>query len=100
MGSLSDPETGPRRQEVPSDYYPLTSVSDTMIESLGRLLQIAALVTAHRAAILETTRPNDRERMCHDLDRVGGELRAMAGHLTQVSEEVRAVLGAVWTDVR
>ena len=85
-------------RNVPDEYYGLTSVSDSMFDRVRRSAEIAVLLRAHQTVVVATARSTGREMMCHDLTKLGDELRATADLFSKFADEVLAVRPMVMAD--
>ncbi len=62
-------------KKVPDKHYGITSAHDNMFDSMGRLTEIATLVSEYQSAIKEMAVSIGWEEMCSDLERLGQSLK-------------------------
>jgi hypothetical protein len=79
-------------KKMPDGFYGVTSVSDSMLEGMRRLIEIATLVDKHRADIKNAMPTLGRDELRKDLYHIQDELDRTSRLLCAMRDSVRSVL--------
>ena len=69
----------------------MTSVSDNMFESLGRLVEIAVLAREYKSRILEVAESQGKYKMYEDLQVLIGQLEAVSSSFRDQAREIEKI---------
>jgi hypothetical protein len=75
-------------EPIPERYCGLTSVSDTVFQSLQRAAEIAVVATENENRICEQVAPNEIKMVCEDLERLTHMLRGASNFFTEHAERM------------
>ncbi len=79
-------------KKLPSNFYGLTSVSDTMFDRIDRLIKIAILIDNYKANIKNAVPTLGRDELSKDLYDVQSELERTAEYFRDMGQHVHSLL--------